>query len=42
MSARWSANPKTYEHIDPTAVGNSRRIVVSDQGRAQQPAGQGP
>jgi 2-isopropylmalate synthase len=24
-------NPKTYEHIDPTAVGNSRRIVVSDQ-----------
>lgn len=24
-------NPKTYEHIDPTAIGNSRRIVVSDQ-----------
>jgi 2-isopropylmalate synthase len=23
--------PKTYEHIDPTSVGNSRRIVVSDQ-----------
>jgi 2-isopropylmalate synthase len=23
--------PKTYEHIDPAAVGNSRRIVVSDQ-----------
>jgi 2-isopropylmalate synthase len=24
-------NPKTYEHIDPATVGNSRRIVVSDQ-----------
>ena len=24
-------NPKTYEHIDPVAVGNSRRIVISDQ-----------
>ena len=24
-------NPKTYEHIDPTEVGNSRNIVVSDQ-----------
>lgn len=24
-------NPKTYEHIDPTAVGNLRRIVISDQ-----------
>jgi len=24
-------NPKTYEHIEPRAVGNSRRIVVSDQ-----------
>ncbi|WP_035991960.1 citramalate synthase [Leptolyngbya sp. KIOST-1] len=23
--------PKTYEHIDPASVGNSRRIVVSDQ-----------
>ncbi|MBE9140283.1 citramalate synthase [Nodosilinea sp. LEGE 07088] len=23
--------PKTYEHVDPAAVGNSRRIVVSDQ-----------
>jgi 2-isopropylmalate synthase len=23
--------PKTYEHIDPATVGNSRRIVVSDQ-----------
>ena len=24
-------DPKTYEHIDPTEVGNSRNIVVSDQ-----------
>ncbi len=24
-------NPKTYEHIDPDEVGNSRNIVVSDQ-----------
>ena len=24
-------DPKTYEHIDPLAVGNSRNIVVSDQ-----------
>jgi 2-isopropylmalate synthase len=24
-------NPRTYEHIDPPLVGNSRRIVVSDQ-----------
>jgi len=24
-------NPKTYEHIDPAEVGNSRNIVVSDQ-----------
>ncbi len=24
-------NPKTYEHITPEAVGNHRRIVVSDQ-----------
>jgi 2-isopropylmalate synthase len=24
-------DPKTYEHIDPEAVGNSRNIVVSDQ-----------
>jgi 2-isopropylmalate synthase len=24
-------NPKTYEHIDPEQVGNSRNIVVSDQ-----------
>ncbi|MBD1109654.1 citramalate synthase [Pelagibacterales bacterium SAG-MED50] len=24
-------NPKTYEHIDPQEVGNSRNIVVSDQ-----------
>ena len=24
-------NPKTYEHIDPAAVGNFRRIVISDQ-----------
>lgn len=23
--------PRTYEHIEPAAVGNSRRIVVSDQ-----------
>ena len=23
--------PKTYEHIDPAEVGNSRNIVVSDQ-----------
>jgi len=24
-------NPKTYEHIDPNEVGNSRNIVISDQ-----------
>ncbi len=24
-------NPLTYEHIEPEAVGNSRRIVISDQ-----------
>jgi 2-isopropylmalate synthase len=24
-------NPKTYEHIDPEEVGNSRNIVISDQ-----------
>ncbi|ESA34838.1 2-isopropylmalate synthase [Leptolyngbya sp. Heron Island J] len=24
-------NPKTYEHVDPTAIGNLRRIVISDQ-----------
>ena len=24
-------NPKTYEHIDPHEVGNSRNIVISDQ-----------
>merc|ERR1711991_577056 len=24
-------NPKTYEHINPEDVGNSRNIVVSDQ-----------
>ena len=24
-------DPKTYEHIDPEEVGNSRNIVVSDQ-----------
>ncbi|NJN22704.1 MAG: citramalate synthase [Leptolyngbya sp. RL_3_1] len=24
-------NPRTYEHIEPTLVGNQRRIVVSDQ-----------
>src|SRR5262249_60724545 len=28
-------DPRTYEHIDPTLVGNRRHIVVSDQsGRA--------
>jgi len=27
-------NPITYEHIDPQAVGNVRRIVVSEQGGA--------
>jgi 2-isopropylmalate synthase len=26
-----SKNPKTYEHIDPSLVGNIRNIVVSDQ-----------
>ena len=26
-----SKDPKTYEHIDPTLVGNVRNIVVSDQ-----------
>jgi len=24
-------DPKTYEHINPEEVGNSRNIVVSDQ-----------
>jgi 2-isopropylmalate synthase len=24
-------NPVTYEHIDPTAIGNKRRIVISEQ-----------
>jgi 2-isopropylmalate synthase len=24
-------NPLTYEHIDPTAIGNKRRIVISEQ-----------
>ncbi|MEI8175609.1 MAG: citramalate synthase [Candidatus Omnitrophota bacterium] len=24
-------NPKTYEHVDPTAVGNRRRMLISDQ-----------
>jgi 2-isopropylmalate synthase len=24
-------NPKTYEHIDPTWVGNRRRIIISEQ-----------
>jgi 2-isopropylmalate synthase len=24
-------NPKTYEHIEPERVGNSRRILISDQ-----------
>lgn len=24
-------NPLTYEHIDPTVIGNERRIVISDQ-----------
>lgn len=24
-------NPKTYEHVDPTTIGNLRRIVISDQ-----------
>ncbi|MDJ0706267.1 MAG: citramalate synthase [Leptolyngbyaceae cyanobacterium MO_188.B28] len=24
-------NPKTYEHIEPEAIGNRRRIVISDQ-----------
>jgi 2-isopropylmalate synthase len=27
-------NPITYEHIDPSTIGNIRRIVVSDQGGA--------
>jgi len=26
-----SKDPKTYEHIDPSLVGNSRNIIVSDQ-----------
>ncbi|MEO0619335.1 MAG: citramalate synthase [Pseudomonadota bacterium] len=25
-------NPETYEHIDPTHVGNARRLLVGDQG----------
>ena len=27
-----SKDPRTYEHIDPRSVGNSRRILVSDMG----------
>ncbi len=27
-----SKDPRTYEHIDPASVGNSRRILVSDMG----------
>ena len=35
MSRRCEKDPRTYEHIDPTLVGNRRHIVVSDQsGRA--------
>ena len=26
-----SKDPKTYEHIDPSLVGNTRNIIVSDQ-----------
>ena len=26
-----SKDPKTYEHIDPSLVGNVRNIIVSDQ-----------
>ena len=26
-----SKDPKTYEHIDPSLVGNSRNIIISDQ-----------
>ncbi|MGB7431428.1 MAG: citramalate synthase [Ahrensia sp.] len=25
-------DPKTYEHVDPVAVGNTRKVMVSDQG----------
>jgi 2-isopropylmalate synthase len=25
-------DPRTYEHVDPETVGNSRRLLVSDQG----------
>ena len=25
-------DPKTYEHVDPLAVGNKRKVMVSDQG----------
>ena len=25
-------DPKTYEHVEPEAVGNNRRVMVSDQG----------
>lgn len=25
-------DPKTYEHVDPVAVGNMRKVMVSDQG----------
>ena len=24
-------NPRTYEHIDPEIVGNSRNVIISDQ-----------
>ena len=31
MFQQFKKNPKTYEHIEPNLVGNSRNIVVSDQ-----------
>ena len=31
MYQQFKRIPKTYEHINPEEVGNSRNIVVSDQ-----------
>ena len=31
MSPPSEKDPATYEHVDPSRVGNERRIVVSDQ-----------
>ena len=32
MPRRWPRSPTTYEHVPPEAVGNRRKVMVSDQG----------